>query len=73
MRGEPFTRDSRITTQQLAKMMAVHISSVRLWCDFRGLPHHRTPGGHRRFVAGELVAYLREKGIPVPRELEGVE
>jgi excisionase family DNA binding protein len=45
-------------------------SAVLRWIDQGLLPAYRTPGGHRRVGAGELVEFLKAQHMPVPRSLE---
>jgi excisionase family DNA binding protein len=57
------------SSHAIARMLRVSPSTVLSWID-RGLLHaHRTPGGHRRVEHGELVRFLHESSLPVPREL----
>jgi excisionase family DNA binding protein len=51
-------------------MLGVSVSSVSKWIDDGTLVAGRTPGGHRRIEAGELVAFLRRQKLPIPAELQ---
>ncbi len=52
------------------EILGVNESTVRRWADSGELRCFRTPGGHRRFAEGDLVA-MTDGGAPQPeRELE---
>lgn len=59
------------TTHQAARLFGVSIPTVASWCDTGVLEFHRTPGGHRRIARDTLVAYAKERGVPLPREMSG--
>lgn len=60
------------TSHAIARLVRVSPSTVLSWIDKGMLPAHRTPGGHRRVEASTLLRFLRENGMPVPRELLSV-
>ena len=51
-------------------MLHVDPGSVANWVDQGLLKAHRTPGGHRRVAAGDLIVFLREHKMPIPGVLE---
>ena len=51
-------------------MVQVSPSAVLRWIDQGLLQAFRTPGGHRRIRAHELLVFLKSQKLPVPRELE---
>ena len=57
-------------TQRVARLCQVTPATVAHWIDQGHLKGHRTPTGHRRVVVEDLVAFLREHGMPMPPELE---
>jgi CheY-like chemotaxis protein len=57
-------------TLRIARLCQVTPATVAHWIDQGYLKGHRTPTGHRRVEADDLVAFLREHGMPVPGELE---
>lgn len=59
-----------LSTFAIAKMLYVDPGSVANWIDQGMLAAHRTPGGHRRVAAADLVRFLREHKMPVPQELD---
>jgi excisionase family DNA binding protein len=58
-----------LSTIIVARMLGVSVSSVAKWIDEGKLKAGRTPGGHRRIEAEDLVAFLRHQKLPVPDEL----
>lgn len=57
-------------TLRIARLCQVTPATVAHWIDQGYLKGHRTPTGHRRVDVEDLVAFLREHGMPVPPELE---
>lgn len=55
----------------MARLCQVTPATVAHWIDQGHLKGHRTPTGHRRVNAGDLLEFLRDHGMPVPPELEG--
>src|SRR4051812_42249742 len=62
--------DRVLTSHQVAELLQVSPSTVLSWVNQGLLPAFRTPGGHRRIHAGELVDFLRSHGMPVPSPLQ---
>lgn len=50
-------------------MCGVNPTTVQNWVKEKKLRAFRTPGGHRRVERGDLVAFLKKFGMPVPAEL----
>lgn len=64
-------RASYLTTKDVAAACGVSPMSVTRWCDDgKGPKHHRTPGGLRRFARADVVAWMKERGMPVPKGFE---
>jgi len=59
-----------LSTFAIAEMLHVDPGSVANWIDQGLLKAHRTPGGHRRVAAEDLVMFLREHKMPIPSELD---
>lgn len=61
-----------LTLGEVAHILGVHPSTVRLWADQGKIPVHRTQGGHRRFRRSELELWMlarkREEGETLPRD-----
>ena len=61
-----------LSTFAIARMLHVDPGSVANWIDQNLLKAHRTPGGHRRVAADDLILFLREHKMPIPPELDSV-
>jgi CheY-like chemotaxis protein len=59
-------------TQRVARLCQVTPATVAHWIDQGHLKGHRTPTGHRRVNTEDLLVFLRDHGMPVPPELEGM-
>jgi excisionase family DNA binding protein len=53
----------------IGKMLNVSRQAVNQWIDKNYMKSHRTPGGHRRVRREDLLAFLAQRGIPVPDQL----
>ncbi len=51
--------DEWLTLGQVAKMLGVHPSTVRVWSDKGLLPVYRTQGGHRRYRRSEVELWTQ--------------
>jgi len=62
-----------LTLSEVAQMLGVHPSTVRIWTNQGKIPVHRTNGGHRRFRRSELEIWMlsRDESPPtdIPQEL----
>ncbi|MBK8165099.1 MAG: response regulator [bacterium] len=58
-----------MSTTQVAELLGVSAQTIANWIDNGQLPAGRTPGGHRRVSAQDLLAFLETRGLPVPAEL----
>lgn len=63
--------DPLLTTHDVAVMLQADPSTVSKWIDKRLLVAFRTPGGHRRVRQPDLISFLKEHDMPIPRELAG--
>ena len=68
--SRPFGPQTIFASSEVADILMANPSSVVLWTRTKGLPCHRTPGGHRRFMACDVVRFARAFRIPLPPELE---
>jgi len=59
-----------LSTFVIAEMLNVDPGSVANWIDQDLLEAFRTPGGHRRVVAENLLRFLKEYKMPIPDELK---
>lgn len=53
-----------LTLSAASKLLGVHPATLRQWADAGQVPSYRTPGGHRRFDADELRAFLLRASTP---------
>jgi excisionase family DNA binding protein len=57
-----------LTTHKVAKLMGVSLPTVVTWVNAGKLAAHRTPGGHRRIAAPDLVRFAREYNYPLSED-----
>ncbi len=69
MTPETITPDQLLTSTQVGTLLQVNPSSVKKWVNDGHIIAFRTPGGHRRIRASDLVMFLDHHKIPVPRPL----
>lgn len=60
---------SYFTTFQVAKFLGVSPPTVVNWVNSGLLVAHRTPGGHRRMRAEDVVTFARAYNYPVPANM----
>jgi two-component system response regulator VicR len=58
------------TTYQIGKFCQVNIRTVIRWIETGKLKAYSTPGGHRRVKWSDLINFLSQNKMPIPRELE---
>ncbi len=63
------TPESLLTSYQVGGLLQVNPSSVNKWIKDGRIEAFRTPGGHRRIRASDLVAFLTEHSMPIPHDL----
>jgi excisionase family DNA binding protein len=63
--------DTLLTSYQVGAILQVNPSSVNKWVKDGRIPAFRTPGGHRRIRAADLVSFLNNHHMPIPRVLAG--
>lgn len=64
-----FAPTSLLTSYQVGTLLQVNPSSVNKWISDGRIPAYRTPGGHRRIRATDLMAFLMTHKMPVPAGL----
>ncbi len=57
------------TTYQISKICSVDITTIMAWVDDGKLRAYRTPGGHRRVLHSDLIAFLKKYNMPIPRDV----
>lgn len=70
-RASEIRPDSLLTSHQAGKILQVNPSSINNWVKDGRLNAFRTPGGHRRIRAGDLVNFLSSHQMPIPDPLVG--
>jgi excisionase family DNA binding protein len=58
-----------LTSSEVGALLQVNPSSVKKWVNDGRIVAFRTPGGHRRIRAADLVAFLDLHKMPIPRSL----
>lgn len=61
--------DRLLTSHEVGALIQVDPTSVAKWVDQGRLAAFRTPGGHRRIRAADLIEFLRTHHMPIPDEL----
>lgn len=56
--------EGMLTTKQVAEKFGVVPQTVIVWARNGKLAHHRTLGGHRRFLLTDVEALLAEQRSP---------
>ena len=56
-------RKSYLTPNQVAELLMVSPTAVRQWAEKGELNALTTPGGHRRFLPGEVERFARTRGM----------
>ena len=70
MNYDTIDADQLLTSTEVGNLLQVNPSSVKKWVNEGHILAFRTPGGHRRIRAADLVQFLDDHKIPVPRALQ---
>jgi excisionase family DNA binding protein len=62
-------KQKTFTTFAIAKMLGVYPSTIANWVDSGKLKAFNTPGGHRRVLEPDLMAFIKLHNMPVPAGL----
>src|SRR5689334_22804120 len=65
--------DSLLTSAEVSKLLQVDAMSIINWSIKGYLQYYRTPGGHRRIRASDVVSFLKQRGMPIPPPLTGID
>jgi excisionase family DNA binding protein len=60
-----------LTSVEVASACGVSTRTVSNWIRDGAIPAHRTVGGHGRVAVEDLRKFLRDRGMPIPRDLSG--
>ncbi|HHH30065.1 MAG TPA: response regulator [Polyangiaceae bacterium] len=61
--------ESVLTSHQVGQLLNVSRRSVNNWIEQGHIEAFRTPGGHRRVRAADLIAFLNANDMPIPSDL----
>jgi len=61
--SEKLMSKSYLTPNQVAELLMVSPTAVRQWAEKGDLKALTTPGGHRRFLPGEIEHFARQRGL----------
>ncbi len=61
-----------LSLSEVAELVGVHPSTIRIWADQGRLPVHRTQGGHRRFKRSEVELCMSAQRINSTADLNSI-
>ncbi|MBN2406242.1 MAG: excisionase family DNA-binding protein [Elusimicrobia bacterium] len=61
---------SVFTTKEVGNLCGVDLTTVINWVKKGKMTAYRTAGGHRRIKLNDLLDFMKEYQVPIPRELE---
>jgi len=73
MMENAITADTHLTSHEVGKMLQCNPSSINKWVKEGRIEAFRTPGGHRRIRAGDVIAFLKAHKMPIPSALKDIE
>jgi len=68
---EPIQPDTLLTSHEVGVLLQLNASTVVKWVNDGILPAYRTAGGHRRIRSADLLNFLKEQGMFIPKQLRG--
>ncbi len=68
---DPIHPDTLLTSHEVGVLLQLNASTVVKWVNDGILPAYRTAGGHRRIRSADLLGFLKEQGMFVPKQLRG--
>jgi excisionase family DNA binding protein len=63
--------DTLLTSHEVGVLLQLNASTVVKWVNDGILPAYRTAGGHRRIRSADLLTFLKDQGMFVPKQLRG--
>jgi excisionase family DNA binding protein len=63
--------DTLLTSHEVGVLLQLNASTVVKWVNDGILPAYRTAGGHRRIRSADLLSFLKEQGMFIPKQLRG--
>lgn len=58
-------KDQVLSSHNVAYLLQVHVTSVNTWAAKGLLLCYRTPGKHRRFKVGDVLAFAARQSMPI--------
>ena len=58
-----------LTSVQVAKILQLHPSTLVKCANEGRIPFFKTPGGHRRFIFKNVLAYAQKENLALPMDL----
>lgn len=68
---DPIHPDTLLTSHEVGVLLQLNASTVVKWVNDGILPAYRTAGGHRRIRSADLLVFLKEQGMFIPKQLRG--
>lgn len=65
--------DDLLTPREVAEIFGVRTTTIARWARAGDLAFQLTPGGHRRYRAETVRAFLKCQGVSIPEERERLE
>lgn len=69
--SQPIHPDTLLTSHEVGVLLQLNASTVVKWVNDGILPAYRTAGGHRRIRSADLLVFLKQQGMFVPKQLRG--